>query len=366
MRERRDVRIDGLRGVAALTVVLPHTALLLSEGSTANATSAITLGFALLFVVSGLLLYLPFAHDVVRDDRRVDIGAYARNRVLRLLPAPAVVLAAAVVLQVRPFADPWLLAPLPVFALVLPLLWRLARHLDDGEARIRAVLLPGVLLLLVGIAGLATDTALGHAVPFALGMLAAATTVGMTGRRTFRRKVWNVRRGALVTLAVALALALPSSVPESLHRFQPAVLATAAAATLTVLRLPGRGVRRYLTAMFELVPLRRAGAASAGLVLWHVPLALAVREYWPEVADGTAESFLVAFTLVLVATWLLAEATWLLVEKPVLRLRRPAMVKARSLPQDALPQQRVEHPAPLVVPLPPPVGGKHRGDLPPV
>lgn len=363
MGAQRDMRVDGLRGVAALTVLLPQSALLLSEGATDNARDAAVLGFSLLFVVSGYLLYLPFVLTVVRHDLRVDLRAYARNRVLRLLPPVLLVLAAGWALGVPAFADPALLVPLPVFAVLLPALGRLARRLDDGERRIRAVVVPAALLLAFGVAGLVLGSPLGHAVPFALGMAAAASSVGMTGRRTHRRKVWKVRRGALV----ALCLALLGTAPSSLARYEPTVLSVALAATIVVLRLPGQGIRRYLAAMFESGPLRRAGVVSTGLVLWHVPLALALRSRGPSLE--TLEDYLGGFGIVLAGSWVLAELTRWLVEEPSLRAHRPELLRVRRsevvlklAPEIALPAQRAPQPAPIVVSLPP-TGGKHRAEV---
>lgn len=356
MSDRRDARVDGLRGLAALTVVLPHSALLLAEGPTGNARAAVVLGYSLLFALSGYLLYLPFVLEVVRNDLRVHLDAYTRNRLVRLLPAVLLVLAAGLALGVQPFADPWLLVPLPVFALALPTLWRLAQRLDDGERRVRAVVLPAALLLAIGGAGLVLDNQLRHAAPFGAGMAAAASTVGMTGRRTLRKRVWSVRRGALMVLGGAVL----ASIPASLARFEPAVLSVALAATVVVLRLPGQGVRGYLAATFELGPLRRAGVVSAGLVLWHVPLALVLRGQLS--VEDSVEHYLAALALVLAGTWLLAELTWRFVERPALRARRPMLTRRRR-PRVALPEQRPSQPDPLVVPLPPATGGKHRADV---
>jgi peptidoglycan/LPS O-acetylase OafA/YrhL len=49
-------------------------------------------GVTLSFVLSGFLLYGPFAAAVLRNDRPPDLAKYLRNRALRILPAYWVIL----------------------------------------------------------------------------------------------------------------------------------------------------------------------------------------------------------------------------------------------------------------------------------
>ena len=71
--------IEGARGVAALGVVAYHTMQFSrGHGPLEAATSRFWLGVPLFFVLSGFLLYRPFAHAVIRSVPRPSITRYAR------------------------------------------------------------------------------------------------------------------------------------------------------------------------------------------------------------------------------------------------------------------------------------------------
>ena len=90
MGERRTYlrSIEGTRGVAALSILAYHTAQLSNgHGYLETATSRFWLGVPLFFILSGFLLYRPFAHAVIHEGPRPSIVRYARHRVLRIVPA---------------------------------------------------------------------------------------------------------------------------------------------------------------------------------------------------------------------------------------------------------------------------------------
>jgi peptidoglycan/LPS O-acetylase OafA/YrhL len=153
-------------------------------------------GVTLFFSLSGFLLYRPMAESIIEGRPRPSLGAYLRNRGLRILPAYWLILlvlglglgAGVIRLSSTQMGlgslagDPsllvknvflaqnyfpaslttgippaWSLAVEVVFYLTLPLLALLA-GLAAGRAstyggRIKAVLLPPVLLLLIGLSG---------------------------------------------------------------------------------------------------------------------------------------------------------------------------------------------------------------------
>ena len=80
----------GLRAIAATTVIAYHVALvegLTRTGVLAPLASALKGGVTVFFVISGFLLYLPYARAIGVGDRLPDWRTYARRRVMRILPA---------------------------------------------------------------------------------------------------------------------------------------------------------------------------------------------------------------------------------------------------------------------------------------
>jgi peptidoglycan/LPS O-acetylase OafA/YrhL len=82
--------IDGLRAVAAVSVLVTHTAFLSGfngHGFPGEITARLDSGVALFFVISGFLLYRPFAAARYRGERAPQVRRYARRRILRIVPA---------------------------------------------------------------------------------------------------------------------------------------------------------------------------------------------------------------------------------------------------------------------------------------
>lgn len=198
---RRLAGIEGLRALAAGSIVLVHT---WGVASTAGSPPLgwvgrhfpdLSYGVTLFFTLSGFLLYRPFAAALLRLDARPSFTRYLRNRALRILPAYWVILAlCAVVLGTVYVRDgggvlaphrltdaglfaragllvqdyqpgtvltgigpAWSLAVEVVFYLVLPLLVLVAWKLGGGHRQLRrrvmAALAPALLVLLVGLSG---------------------------------------------------------------------------------------------------------------------------------------------------------------------------------------------------------------------
>src|SRR5581483_10066033 len=80
---------DGLRAIAALSVVAVHFAAYtssLNTGALRAVTSQLAAGVCVFFLISGFLLYRPFVAARLERGSR-DLPSYARGRVLRIVPA---------------------------------------------------------------------------------------------------------------------------------------------------------------------------------------------------------------------------------------------------------------------------------------
>jgi peptidoglycan/LPS O-acetylase OafA/YrhL len=91
-RARRLEGIEGLRALAALSVVIYHcgqvtSSTTLGEGWLAVATTPFASGVTFFFVLSGFLLYRPFLRAFAEGGPLPGVGSYLRNRFLRIFPA---------------------------------------------------------------------------------------------------------------------------------------------------------------------------------------------------------------------------------------------------------------------------------------
>src|SRR5690606_32798598 len=81
--------LDAIRFVAALGVVVTHTAFfagLYTRGTWGVATQRLEVGVAVFFVLSGFLLGLPYVRTALGGRPPQPLRAYARKRVLRIMP----------------------------------------------------------------------------------------------------------------------------------------------------------------------------------------------------------------------------------------------------------------------------------------
>jgi peptidoglycan/LPS O-acetylase OafA/YrhL len=87
--------VDGLRAVAALAVFAFHLTWrspVLRHGHGAMITGHLDTGVEVFFVISGFLIFTPFAESLVRGVRLPRTGPYAARRITRVWPAFLVVL----------------------------------------------------------------------------------------------------------------------------------------------------------------------------------------------------------------------------------------------------------------------------------
>jgi peptidoglycan/LPS O-acetylase OafA/YrhL len=89
--------VEGARGIAALGILAFHLGVLNPYSWLETATSRLWLGVPLFFVISGFLLYRPFASATILGTSRPSLRRYGRARVLRIVPAYWVALTVSVV-----------------------------------------------------------------------------------------------------------------------------------------------------------------------------------------------------------------------------------------------------------------------------
>lgn len=355
--------IDGLRGVAAVLVLLSHVGFW--TGASRIDTSGPLLargdsGVAVFFAISAFLLLRPFLHDRPRST-----PTYLRHRAARILPAYAVVLAAVVAVEVargrgidpvnliahlflaqgytgtsyQAFSQTWSLTTEVTFYALVPLLgpW-LARVARTSRARafralavVAAVGLAATALSTVGSQarlpwwpGVLGTSVVGHAAWFA-GGAALAVLESPAGRTPSQRRPSRLG-GPASLLAVALLVYLIAATPLagpvtfSVPSLGAAVVKEAlyAGLALTLLAAAIAPSNDPVAARIAASPaLRRAGDLSYGVFLWHVlVLQLAyLLAGWPLFSGGFG-SMLFA---VAVFTGFLALASAELIELPALR-----------------------------------------------
>lgn len=384
-QEGRLAGLDRLRALAAGSVLVYHVWRFgAPDGQPADAGPLTPVmphlwhGVTLFFVLSGFLLYRPFAAAVLRGTTLPGLGRYARKRLLRILPAYWVVLlATAFVLESAMVADgpgprtegvpgpelllvnflllqnfspdtiftgvgpAWSLAVEACFYAALPLLAVLAVAAHRcGAGRRAGVLLPAVALLAAGATGklaalgpagwdLGVARSLwGLADLFAVGMLVAVVSVEVEDGRCTLPSRW--RPLAVTAIALVAAVGLLTGATHMTPLAAGALLYTslvgvACALLVALVALPAAGRPGRLARVPELRAVTAAGLVSYSVFLWHEPLLRWLRINGLTL-DG-AGGFAVNVAVTAVATAVLAILTYRLVEAPALRLklRRPAV-----------------------------------------
>ena len=92
----RNAELEGVRAIAALAVLVTHVSLnaMGNRGPFGGLLARLDVGVAVFFVVSGYLLYRPFAAALLRGDDRPSTRRYLRHRLVRIIPAYWVVVVA--------------------------------------------------------------------------------------------------------------------------------------------------------------------------------------------------------------------------------------------------------------------------------
>jgi peptidoglycan/LPS O-acetylase OafA/YrhL len=349
--------LDGLRGLAALAIVVLHVwmytdAFYPRPGRTDALDRVIgefRIGVVLFFVLSGFLLAQPWL-----NGRPPSLGRYAVRRFARIAPAYwAAVLGTFALLHGTGHGREVAAADLPKFMVFLanvfpqtrnqldPPLWSL--HIEVtfyvvlpliGLALLRAKRPPLVPVALIA-AGLVWTTAgTIHAWPpetlwtlpsylgaFAAGIGAALASKSYTGvRPRYTRRMQHVHIRGTIVLGTVLVEANGwwhsrggTGTPGHAIGDLPAALGFGAIVAGIAAR-PGR--------LLASRPLRTLGTLSFGIYLWHMPVL-----YGLKLHDRFPERFVPAIELVLPLTFVLATASWFLIEKPAIALSGRALAK---------------------------------------
>jgi peptidoglycan/LPS O-acetylase OafA/YrhL len=331
--------INALRALAALGVLASHV----------MATSPLTglphllvenmaSGVALFFVISGFLLFRPFAVSL-GDRSRVSIRRFALNRALRILPLYLLAVAVVFIATFPHSSQPFLrLARALTFTGVyanddlVPVAW----SLDDEAAYY--VLLPVLYLVLMAWPRPHQRLALGVGLISVLSVVSMVVLAANPPRDGFA--AGPVPMFHLYGFGMLLA-ALHARMPA--YNLSPRVLAAGVACLAGALAASGLAYDHHVwafdplcgLAFFSLVgvvsfaapagrlttaiswrPLVHLGDVSYGVYLWHEPLHHVLANVG--VLSGAYWLALLELAVVTVA---LASGTYYLVEKPALRLK---------------------------------------------
>ncbi|HZN77602.1 MAG TPA: acyltransferase [Micromonosporaceae bacterium] len=358
--------LDVLRAVGAMAVVGTHVGFY--TGAFLNPTwggflGRLDVGVAIFFVLSGFLLFRPFAEAASRGGRRPGFGRYLWRRALRILPAYWLVVTAALVLlsqnRPAPFTDwlryatlsqiyypawnrnglsqTWSLATEAAFYLLLPLVVVVAigRRWRPGRA-FAVVAGSGLVVSAAWFAAVGTGHILSanyvtwlptYALWFSAGMaLAVVHVAARTHGADPRWRLLDELAAAPVTcLAVALGLfaiaSTPVAGPRDLTPPTPGALATRVVlfcGVAVMIMIPAAfGPANRFKAGLGLAPARWLGAVSYGLFLWQLVVLEVIydaQNRLPFSGDPVG-----TFGLALGVTLLLASLSYYLLERPIMR-----------------------------------------------
>jgi acetyltransferase len=368
--ERRFPALDGIRALAAFAVVLTHIGFITGRSLRADLVGPLLsrgdCGVTIFFLLSGFLLYRPFALRAMGLAPRPRVRQFLWRRALRIFPALwlTVVVTLALITTYRVRAsdylqyllliqtydnhdyDPnltqlWTLAVEIAFYALIPILAALAargRRTPDAALRRQFTM-----LAVLGIAALVFNIAENHTslihsqallwLPayldwFALGMALAVLTCVPPSCQALgpaRRVLGEWARSPGTCMLVAAVLYLISTLPLGI----PRTLAPATFTQWTAQHYLYAGVAFFLLLPFVLADGGTVGRAlgsgtanvlgnvSYSVYLWHVPLMLLLqRELGYREFHG---HFLELLMLTVVCTLAIASASWFWFERPILR-----------------------------------------------
>jgi peptidoglycan/LPS O-acetylase OafA/YrhL len=369
--------LDAMRGIAAILVFVTHATVLLDIKPALLGwilPHLADLGVALFFALSGFLLYRPFAADRLGGPAAPTMGAFARNRVLRILPAYWVVLTV-LLLYTGPdgvradhpwiyyglfqvlseswafqgVKPAWTLSVECAFYVLLPLYVVAAERLYRryglrAEWSLLAAIAAGSLGATVWVYLIrdhwliALQTLLGYADYFAVGLVLAVVSVLMHHRsapsRLVRFAAVASRRPSLcwlsalaVFVCMCLVLRLPGdlgyppsySTGEGIARH---VLIGVVALGLLMPAVYGPETGVVAKRILRAPVLRWYGLVAYGLYLWHLPVLVWIAAHQAQERPDLTRLALVAVAFV--ASTAFAAASYYVVERPFYRLKSGA------------------------------------------
>jgi peptidoglycan/LPS O-acetylase OafA/YrhL len=378
--------LDGLRGLAALLIVVYHAWLLsgqatLGDGPVRDLLSSGFLSVTMFFALSGFVLFLPVAR---RDGDFGSVRRYAVRRVARIVPAYYVVLALCALAfpllstgerlsdQVSPASllahltltqnearlvpgydgalglgvDPvvWTLSLEVAFYALLPFVagwfWR---HPWLG---LLVPLALGIVLrsLLAGSADTRTAALVLssfplHAAEFAAGMLAAHVYVARRPSPRSAAVLAAAGVGGIVAILVAVGGPDGSDVRAAVQRDVVAMALLPLACGLALVGLAASPAR--VKAPLASRVARWLGAVSYGTFLVHFPVIMLAVHALGFSRDGGRGDFLALVAFCVPVSLLLGWLSWVVVERPARRLaRRVTPVPRPAGPREPAYQQR--------------------------
>ena len=391
---RRLVGIEGLRAIAAVSVLMAHV-WLVSQPSGQRfdlgwldpyVFRQLPNGVTLFFVLSGFLLFLPFAAAALRNEPRPAFDAYLRNRALRILPAYwFILLCTALVLQTARVYEggilgtsaldnpsvlaqnlllvqnyhpgtmatgigpAWSLVIEVVFYAALPFLVvaaiRLSRRATTRNQRVAAMLFPAAFLGVLGLAGLALGPHSGlpfartwtgvwrgsfftYAHLFAPGLALAVARVEYQDGR-LRLPDWWRPAAAVAGIAIlvgTITLHVDGVIPP---RWEPTLLAIACGLLLALVVMPAPNKRSHLVSSLDTPALIGAGLVSYSIYLWHYPVILWLRNHDLTVG-GDLGAYAINLAIVAAVVGVLSWLTYNLVERQALRFKARTHAAAKK------------------------------------
>ena len=370
--------LDALRAIGAAVVVGTHVGFatgLTGASAWGGLLARMDVGVAIFFVLSGFLLFRPFAYATAQGARRPGVRRYLWRRALRILPAYW--LTVLVCLAVLPdnadvprsdwlrfatltqiyapghlhdaLGHTWSLATEAVFYLLLPLValaalgtaWRPVRTLVvlcAGGVAITGAWLAAMAAGLLDM-GLHTMWLPAFAIWFAAGMAMSTMHVAMeTGTAPARWAVLTeAGRAPLTCWALALGLFVIAGTPLTGPRdlteptpgqFGAKVVLFTAVAVAFVLPAAFSGAGPIRSALSSPVA-RWLGTVSYGLFLWH-PFVLTLLD--PGVGSANLLGFARTYVLTVAGALILAAISWYALEQPIQRLSRLRLRLRRTPP----------------------------------
>jgi peptidoglycan/LPS O-acetylase OafA/YrhL len=356
----RRPELDGVRAIAALSVLVFHAVGFWARGSAPGAeirpwVGRADAGVTIFFLLSGFLLYRPF---VARGPGR--LGEYAVRRFLRIVPAYWVALTvAAIVLPLhyvftaggvptfygfaqvyrgtdvagQGLGQAWTLCVEVAFYVFLPL-WVLLIGRHRGALWPLALLYAASVAYQVVVLGLAgdrvapLDNALialpGFLDHFALGMGLAVLSLRweQRGRIPAAARAGGAWWLAAALLFVAVALALWHARLDSYTHTQWLVRHELYGLIALAVMVPAVARSGWPARLLATAPLRHLGEISYGIYLYHL-LVLALLSRWGLVhLEEVVHPYLLWTICGFAGSVVLAELSWRLVERPLMGLGR--------------------------------------------
>jgi peptidoglycan/LPS O-acetylase OafA/YrhL len=369
--------LDGLRALAALSIVVYHTATFsrASEGQVGLSPylARLNVGVAIFFVISGFLLYRPFVAMRVGLSPQVRVRDYARRRALRIIPAYWVALTLLAIYpglqgvlgphwwvyygfgqdyaqstEIQGLGPAWSLGCEVVFYALLPVIAAiLNRVMARPSRRLSWLVELSVLLALSALSagwrayadshpGTPPSTFATTFAWFAAGMGLAVISVHLGRRPRALTQVaryawlgWPLAAAAYVGICRGLGLsgafvfAQKTTVTQDMGVYGLSAVVAAGLALPAVFRSPTGRIGRILGAR----PVAWLGLVSYGIYLYHWPIAEKLNGGYTSAGDAPVRFLWLTGATVALAV-AAGAASYYAIERPVLRLKerkvRPA------------------------------------------